>query len=212
MSIPNNQLVPTSTHKVPPVPSASDHSVQFFDGLDTLVAAVATFVHDGLAAGANSLVVARPATAQAIAKALGERGVSFHAVAESGRVTILDANATLQLFMDGNVPDATRFHSVVGSILPHLREGGRGVLRVYGEMVDILANEGNFRGAEEIETLWNELAATESFMLFCGYLAAHFAGANGAGALRAICDKHRHVHRDHADLLATWLLSRAAVE
>jgi hypothetical protein len=84
-------------------------------------------------------------------------------------------------------------------------------VRIYGELVELLASEGDFAGAEAVEDLWNELGQTESFMLLCGYSAAHFTGQSGREALRAICGKHGRVHQDNADQLASWLLNNADV-
>lgn len=183
-----------------------DHTVQFFDGPDTLGTAVAQFLHEGLLAGASALVVARPFSTHVIARALAARGVSLQSLLEAGRLTMVDAAATLMSFMDANRPDPRRFKMVVETLIRQQLEASNGQLRVYGEMVEILATEGNFDGAQQLESLWNALHREAPFQLLCGYSAAHFAGANGRSALRAICAQHGGVHQDQSDLLASWLL------
>lgn len=190
-------------------PIAADHSVQFFDAADTLGAAAAGFLHEGLAAGAGALLVAKPSTVQAIGRGLAERGLAIGALVESGRLVVLDAAAMLQAFMHGPTPDPARFDAVVGTVVRMRRAASTGPLRVYGEMVDILATEGNFPGAECLERLWTTLLDAEPCLLMCGYLAPHFATPNGADALRAICACHQQIRLDPADLLASWLLNRA---
>jgi hypothetical protein len=74
-------------------------------------------------------------------------------------------------------------------------------------MVDLLAEEGNFHGAEQLEALWNELGTQYSFTLLCGYSAAHFAAPNAGNALDSICRAHSHVRTDVADPLGTWLIA-----
>lgn len=183
--------------------------MQFFDAPDTLGASVSRFLHEGFTVGANAVVIARPASVQAISRALTAYGLSLPSLIESGRITLVDAAATLESFMDGTRLDSKRFRSVVGSLLRHVCQTSATTPRLYGEMVEILATEDNFDAAVELEDLWNDLAARESFTLFCGYQAAHFTGAAGHDALRSICARHTHVNKDHSDLLATWLLSEA---
>ncbi len=200
----------TQVRKVPKRPLAPDHSVQFFDAPDTLGAAAAGFLHEGLIAGADGLVVARPTTIQTIAAGLADRGLPVGTLVESGRLTVLDARAMLDAFMDGPRPDPVRFEAVVGTAVRQRRAASPAPLRIYGEMVDILATEGNFHGAEQLERLWMPLLDAEPCRLLCGYLAPHFATPAGADALRAICECHHRVHQDPADLLATWLLDQVA--
>ena len=183
--------------------------MQFFDAADTLGAGVAEFVHEGLKAGADALIVAKPSSIQVVGRALSERGLDFSSLLGSGRLTVVDAWATLQSFMNGSDPDPERFAAVVGTVVRHRREASKGPLRVYGEMVDILATEGNFAGAARLEQLWNALLSAQPARLMCGYLAPHFATPSGAEALRAICECHDQVNQDPADPLAGWLLNRA---
>lgn len=189
----------------------SDHIVQFFDAADTLGPAVAQFLHEGRVEGASALIVARPSSTQAIARALEARGMSVDRLVESGALTVLDAETALQAFMHETRPDRARFDAALGSLVRRLAGASSASLRIYGEMVELLASEGNFAGAEAVEDLWNALGQTESFMLLCGYSAAHFTGQGGCKALRAVCGKHRRVHQDNADLLASWLLNNADV-
>ena len=199
----------TQIRKVTNRPPVADHTVQFFDAADTLGAAAARFLHEGLVAGADGLLVAKPSTVQAIGRGLGERGLAVGTLVESGRLTVLDAAAMLQAFMNGPTPDPARFDAAVGTVIRQRRAASDGPLRVYGEMVDILATEGNFRGAERLERLWTTLLEAEPCLLMCGYLAAHFATPDGADALRAICECHQQIRLDPGDLLASWLLNRA---
>lgn len=187
----------------------SGHIVQLFDTPDTLGASVSRFLHDGFAAGANAIVIARPASVQAISRALTASGLSLPSLIQSGRITLVDAAATLESLMDGTRLNRKRFHSVIASLLRQVRQTSATTPLLYGEMVEILATEGNFDAAVELEDLWNELATLESFTLLCGYQAAHFTGDGGHDALRSICARHTHVNQDHSDLLATWLLGEA---
>jgi hypothetical protein len=73
-------------------------------------------------------------------------------------------------------------------------------------MVDVLAAEGEYDGAHELEALWNELGTEAEFKLFCGYRAAHFGDPRNADALRRICASHSEVLSNPRDVLGSFLV------
>ncbi len=111
----------------------------------------------------------------------------------------------LAAFMRDGLPDSVLFQRSVGKLVQDLAKPGT-ILRIYGEMVELLAEEGNFCAARRLEELWNELAARYSFTLLCGYSAAHFTTPLARAALAGICDAHTHVQRSAMDSLAEWLI------
>jgi hypothetical protein len=123
---------------------------------------------------------------------------------------VLDAHDTLGQITRANVPDGPCFRNTISSIVRRLATSPAAGLRIYGEMVDILAESGHFDGARRLEELWNELGAEVPFALFCGYASAHFGDPRSAGALHAICRAHTHVHSKSEDDLGTFLVSQAA--
>jgi hypothetical protein len=187
----------------------SSHSVQLFDSQMTRATRVAGYVRDGLESGGNVLMVATPTNWRSTAAILEHNGVSIDGLVASGRLTVLDAAQTLAQFMAGNTPDAAKLEAVVGSLVARLAEQP-GRLHIYGEMVDVLAEAGNYRGAHRLESLWNSLAAKTAFDLFCGYTSAHFGDQRTARALKAICETHHCVHTGHADDLGTFLVAQSA--
>jgi hypothetical protein len=187
---------------------ASEHIVQLFDGADTLGLAVAShliqaFEHDG-----HALVVSRPKHVHEISHALAERGYVTDELIAAGRMTVLDARQTLRQFMHAGAPNPAMFDREIGTLVRELATGGP--LVIYGEMVDLLAEEGSFTAAEELEGLWNRLAETTSFSLLCGYASSHFAAPRGENRLRRVCANHTRVHQNNEDLLANWLLTSLA--
>lgn len=185
------------------------HSVQLFDSQVSRATRIASYVREGLEAGGNVLIVATPANWRSTAAILEHHGVSIDALVASGRLTVLDAAQTLARFMSGNTPDAAKLEVVMGSLVARLAEQP-GRLHIYGEMVDVLAEAGNFRGAHRLEELWNRLASKTAFDLFCGYTSAHFGDQRTAQALKAICAAHHRVHANAADDLGTFLVTQSA--
>jgi hypothetical protein len=189
----------------------SEHTVQLFDVPESLGESVAAFLHEGLLEGAPLLVVARPANLRSIGDALTQRGLSMPALIEDQSLVVLDAHTTLNSFMRNGAPHPPLFDASVASVVGRFARGTSARLRVYGEMVDILAEEGNYRGAEELEELWNALGTMYSFSLLCGYASAHFAAPDAGDSLQHICHRHTRVHQNHVDLLANWLLRDKAL-
>jgi hypothetical protein len=184
---------------------ASEHLVQLFDEPDSRVEGVAAFLYRGWFAGSPMVVVARPINWALIEARLEAMGCPVADTIAAGRLVVLDAATTLASFLGDEGPSARLFQEHVGTIVSRLSKLGR--LYAYGEMVDILAEQGRFDAAHELEMLWNGLAAKESFTLLCGYASAHFGDARDAEALHRICRAHTRAHAADGDLLGTWLLN-----
>jgi hypothetical protein len=196
----------TRTEKVGRHGLSSDHIVQFFDTIDSMADGVSTFLAEGYGRGGVLLVLARKKHWRAIVPVFKER-IHMASRLSTGRLTVVEAEAMLGRIMRRGLPDAELFHKTVGEVVRRLANGLVS-LRVYGEMVEVLAEEENFYAAQRLEELWNELAARHSFVVLCGYSAAHFATNDARDALGSICRTHTRILRGTADPLADWVLSR----
>jgi len=172
--------------------SASEHFVQFYDNDAYLVEAVATFIGAALQAGGAGIVVATPQHREQIEAALQGDRFDLAALASSGHYVALDAAATLDTFMRDGSPDGQRFETVIGDILTTAARHGQQV-RVYGEMVSLLAAAGNPAATIRLEQLWNELLRTRAFSLLCGYAMDQFGGEAMAELLSGVCAEHSRV-------------------
>ena len=181
------------------------HSAQLFDDRDSRAAAVSAFFATGWHAGDTLLIVASAFHWVAISQRLEALGVPVADAIDSGRLTVRDAGETLARFRHHERLDARCFDATVGGLVRTLAARGPR-LRIFGEMVDLLAGSGDYAGAEELEELWNGLAQREPFVLFCGYSASTFGDPRSRAALRRICDAHEHVHTSPTDLLGSFLV------
>jgi hypothetical protein len=189
----------------------SDHLVQFFDTTDSMADTVSTYLAEGDRKGEYLLIVAKRRHWRAIAPRLRQRArLASRLPAE--RMTVFDAERMLARFMRSGLPDSVLFHRTVGEMVHRLSVANGRRLRIYGEMVEVLAEEGNFHAAQRLEELWNELAVRNSFMLLCGYAAAHFASSSAREALTDICRTHTHIRKSAADPLAQWILNGTPAE
>ncbi len=130
------------------------------------------FVENGLILGESVVVVANREHRAALAA-----WRSGHpSICDGEYLVMLDAEKTLQTLVVAGMPDEALFGSTARGIVDSAASGGRSV-RVYGEMVAMLWNQGNVAGALTLESLWNELAMTRSFFLMCGYPESALAHA-----------------------------------
>ena len=84
------------------------------------------------------------------------------------------------------------FRKVVGDVLTRAAGKSSRHVRAFGEMVALLAGDGNFKAATQLEQLWNELQNKHEFGLFCAYSLSAFNGDNSK-ALIDVCQEHSHV-------------------
>ena len=160
------------------------HLVQFYENERQLIDRIGPFLVDGLERGEAVLVLARPN--------LRERLGARLPPSEPGQTVFLDARATLDQVLLSGAPDAARFTDVIGCVVEDLL-GHFGGLRIYGEMVDLLAELGQYDEAARLEALWNDLSGALPFALLCGYRLSHFSGLTAARAFVGVCDAHHAV-------------------
>ena len=189
---------------------SSEHVVQLFDTAETLSNAVGSFLAEGYLSGETLLVVVSSAHWSRIKRQMEDLGCAVEPGISDGRITAMDAAATLDAFTEDGSPDAGKFDATVGDIVRRLstRADGRG-LRIYGEMVDLLVRDGSFGGAHVLEELWCALSERTSLTLFCGYTSAHFGDPRSTSRLERICRLHDRVLSDPDDMLGSWLVSEA---
>lgn len=184
-------LDPSSTRlRADPGTERPDHFVEFYDDDRSLTSSVTRFLSIGIAHGEAAIVIAGDSHRKAIEAELG-RIIDLSSVGQRGLYRSLDAEEMLARFMHRGLPEAGRFDRVIGDIVRQASNGGRR-LRAFGEMVDILWQQGNVTGALALEDLWNELALAHPFKLFCAYRTDAF-DTEGKLELAAICDRHSHV-------------------
>ncbi len=189
--------------------AAAQHSMQLFDSRDSVADAVSGFIAEGVEAGDVVLAVMRRETWESTARRLRERGVDPAVAQASGGLTVLDAAATLETFLVNGRIDQKLFEDSVGTLVWALASSDRR-LRIYGEMVDVLASTGDFRIALQLEARWNDLRAETPFTLFCGYSAENFGNPKLSETLQLTCLAHSHIRTNPRDPLATFLLESAS--
>jgi hypothetical protein len=184
----------------------SAHVVQLFDSDESLAQSVAQFFGEGLLRNDTMLAVMDEERWYSVAMRLSASGCPIDDALRFGRMIVRSADDTLKTFMRRDRPNQPLFNASVGELVSRLAASHRPV-RIYGEMVNVLAAQGEYSAAHELEEFWNELGTQKEFRLFCGYSAAHFGDPRNADVLRSICASHTEVISDPQDVLGSFLVS-----
>lgn len=170
----------------------SEHFVQFYEDDNFLVESVAQFIGAALGSGGGAVVIATPAHRQALQARLQAHGLDVAGFEARHQYVPLDAAETLARFMVNSAPDPVLFKETIGPVFTALEKDGKAI-SAFGEMVALLWADGNGAAAIRLEELWNELAASYTFSLFCAYPIGGFHGQTDGQPFTHICDKHTRV-------------------
>jgi anti-sigma regulatory factor (Ser/Thr protein kinase) len=158
--------------------SPHDHVVHVYTDDAHLVTELASFITQGFSQDESVIIVATPQHRAALTEVLDA----------GSQLVVLDAADTLQKFMIDGAPDPALFETTIGGIVDAAASDGRPV-RVFGEMVAVLWDQGNVTAALALEGLWNDLAATRQFFLMCAYPSSSFDGES-LHAMNSVCQLH----------------------
>jgi cytosine/adenosine deaminase-related metal-dependent hydrolase len=173
-------------------PQDSAHIAHFFDADEHLMDAASQFIREGIESGCTCVALATAAHREGIDARLATCGLN-PATLESGYQYIpLDARAMLANFMSDRVLDRPRFHDTIGLLMRQAAARGQPV-RIFGEMVAVLIEQGSLEVAIELEELWNELSRQQTFLLLCGFPSALFSSDAQRTGLKHLCAVHSRV-------------------
>jgi len=187
------------------------HAVQFYGHDEELAEQVVGYLLEAFGNGGVAVVIATPEHRREfearLRKALGG-DADLAAARDSGAYLALDARETVRALMPaGRVDpapagwldpapvgqlDPAAFDRVIGGLIRQSGTGERPV-RVYGEIVALLWDDGLVNAAIQLEAMWNELGRAHSFSLFCGYPTGSVTRDGHLDAFAAICRLHQEV-------------------
>jgi MEDS: MEthanogen/methylotroph, DcmR Sensory domain len=167
------------------------HAVRFYESRESLCRIVAEFLGEGLVANEPAVVIGTPEHCAGIIGELRARHFDVNEMQRTSDLVVLDARETMSLFMVDGFPDADLFHAAASEAIERVgRRRPASKIRAYGEMVDLLWQDGHTTAAVRLEMLWNKLAMTHDFSLLCGYSMGNFYKDAG---MADICHQHTHV-------------------
>jgi hypothetical protein len=165
----------------------ADHVVLFYEQDRFLSECIAGYVREGLAEDRDVLVIATAPHRLAV-DALLDR--SPPPAGTDARLTTLDARDTLDdLPSNGGVG---RLHDRFAPWLAASNRAGR-TPHIYGEMVALLWDDGEFERALQFEAMWNRLGESFSFNMLCGYPMRGFDDHDSTVSFPDVCRQHTAV-------------------
>lgn len=172
------------------------HVVQFYGHEEDLADLVAGYLLGALQGDGVAVVIATEAHRRMFEGRLTQAGVDVAAAGQAGTYRALDADDTVRALMTGGQLDRRAFDRVIGGLITDAGQGNRPV-RAYGEMVALLWDAGLVNAAVQLEEMWDSLALSHSFSLFCGYPASSVTGDGHLEAFAQVC-------RLHNSVVGTW--------
>lgn len=178
--------------------SPGEHLCQLYDDDTAMLDALEGFVAGGLDIGEAIIIIATPEHRAMLEKRVWARGHDLAALRRDDRYIDLDAQETLDKFMDNldgqPWPDERKFQEAINAVLTRARWGGLHKndgrkVRAFGEMVALLWAQGHAGATVRLEHLWHQLCALKTFSLFCAYPRTGLS-KHGDAAVRDICDAH----------------------
>jgi MEDS: MEthanogen/methylotroph, DcmR Sensory domain len=169
------------------------HFAQLHRDPQALTEAVTLYLETGLRRGNGVVVIAIPAHVERFLASLRDKDIDAGQYLKSGQLELHDAEVTLRKFMRGSTPDWDDFRKTIGAVFERVQAFGRGTTRAYGEMVNVLWQEGKQEAAIRLEEHWNELARLYPFSLFCSYMLDVHQHHAYVGPLDAIGRTHSDI-------------------
>jgi hypothetical protein len=169
------------------------HSVKFYANEQSLYTTVAAFLGQALTDGQSGILIATKQHRSEMLHVLRGRKIDVAGALRVGNLVVLDASETLERFMVGGAPDERAFDASVGTLIGGIvaARDNHIMIHAYGEMVNVLWQDGQTDAAIKLEMLWNKLSARFQFSLLCGYAMGHFY--RETKQFESVCRRHTHV-------------------
>lgn len=167
------------------------HLVEFFVCDDKLIEHVADFVQEGFHSGCTCIAAITPEHRLGVDRELAKRGLSTDKLIADYLYIVLDARETLDALRSEGHFDVAEFHRRMGQLISLAAAGGKHV-RIVGELVTLLAEQGEGEALIQLEELWNDLSRDYPFTLYCPYPTRVFESSLDAKHRNAIRALHSH--------------------
>ena len=192
----DEQMVTVAPSRVWGSPGSHSHTVQFYEADGALLDELGRYIGSALGTGDAAVVVATEEHRRGLDARLRAWGIDVGGARAYGRYVSLDAAETLAKCAPDGWPDAVRFFDLIGGVLDRAAAAAtanRPRVAVFGELVALLSARGDHEAAIYLEGLWNELAKTHSFSLYCAYPIDCFGREAGSHTIARICATHSQV-------------------
>lgn len=171
-----------------------DHIVQLYQDQQFLNRAVCRFAAGAIANGEGVILVPTAAHWEAFRPRLEVAGVNVQDAQDSGQLTIVDADELLPHFMKDAMPDAPVFLGLAADVIAKARGEARYPrVRWWGEMVNVLWEQGNVAASMSLEDQFDRLAKHHEIAIFCSFVMDNFNSEVHSRLLPRLGQNHSHL-------------------
>ena len=171
-----------------------DHIVQLYQDQQFLNRAVCRFAAGAIANGEGVILVPTAAHWDAFRPRLEAEGVNVKAAQGNGQLTVVDADELLPRFMKDSMPDAPVFLGLAAEVIGKARDEGRyPKVRWWGEMVNLLWEQGNVAASMSLEDQFDRLAEHHEIAIFCSFVMDNFNSEVQSRLLPRLGQNHSHL-------------------
>jgi hypothetical protein len=171
-----------------------DHIVQLYQDQQFLNRAVCRFAAGAIANGEGVILVPTAAHWDAFRPRLEAEGVDVKAAQAREQLTIVDADELLPRFMRDAMPDAPVFLGLAANVIASARGEGRyPKVRWWGEMVNVLWEQGNVAASMSLEDQFDRLANHHEIAIFCSFVMDNFNSEVHSRLLPRLGQSHTHL-------------------
>lgn len=146
------------------------HIALFYRDDDLLARCVAWWASASLIRRGGAILIGRSDKLTRIRRELARVGVDIDAHVEAGRLVFEEAEDMLARFHGPAGPQREAFRQALDATLAKVRAAtATGEVRAWGEMVDLLWEEGERDACCKLESLWGEVLVSRDLQLLCSY-------------------------------------------
>jgi hypothetical protein len=171
-----------------------DHIVQLYQDQQFLNRAVCRFAAGAIANGEGVILVPTAAHWEAFRPRLEAEGVNIKDAQARGQLTVVDADELLPRFMRDAMPDAPVFLGLAADVISKARGRDRyPKVRWWGEMVNVLWEQGNVAASMSLEDQFDRLAKHHEIAIFCSFVMDNFNSEVHSRLLPRLGQNHSHL-------------------
>jgi PAS domain-containing protein len=179
---------------VPPPAPRCEHILQFYEAERFLYDSISQFILPSFFSNESaSVIIATQHHLDSLEVHLREQNLIPAQLKDRGQLMFLDADEILATIMPGGKLDLGIFENYLRSFFSEIKEKYPRIL-VYGELVNILCERGDFELARQLEVVWERfLAEAGDISLLCGYNMNAFEAEGLSEVFQQICLNHSQV-------------------
>ncbi|KAL7274622.1 hypothetical protein RUND412_002472 [Rhizina undulata] len=174
-------------------PRKCEHFVKFYETEDHLYDSISRFVLPSFFSLENAaIIVATQSHLQALEHHLVNQNLMPELLKERRQLKLLNAHDVLEILMPGGKLAPQEFENYFRPLFRDVQKSFTKVL-AYGELVNILCEQGKHEVAHELEKVWDHFLAGQNVSLLCGYHMNVFRSNGLDSIFQKICRSHSHV-------------------